>query len=87
MSQVADLLIASRAQHDQKRQSTGRVNRDGIVTSKPNYPKAENHIAEALRLRLEAHELDPEHTDPEWSRDVAPHDALVAFYRQYPLIP
>lgn len=87
MSQVSDLLIASRAQHDQKRQSTGRTNREGVVTSQPNYPKAEGYIAAALRLRLEAHALDPDHLDPEWRRDPAPHDTLVAFFQEYPTIP
>jgi hypothetical protein len=84
---VADLLLASRAAHNRKRQSTGKTDKHGVISSRPDYQKAEAHIAEALRLRLEAHALDPEHADPEWARDVAPHDELVAFYRQYPLIP
>lgn len=87
MSLVSDLLIASRAQHDQKRQHTGRTNREGIVTHQPNYPKAEGYIAEALRLRTEAHALDPDHLDPEWRRDVVPHEELMAFFREYPTIP
>ncbi len=87
MSLVGDLLIASRAQHDQKRQQTGRTSREGVVTAQPDYPKAEAYLAEALRLRLDAHALDPDHADPEWRRDVVSHDDLVAFFRLYPAIP
>lgn len=53
-----------------------------------DYPLAESHIAEALRLRLEAHALDPDHHDPAWADDTranrgVSHDALVAFFQRY----
>lgn len=87
MSDVGEKLRASRAAHERKRRSTGRNDAGGVLAEAPDYPKAEAHLAEALRLRLEAHDLDPDHTDPEWARDVVSHDDLVAFFRSYPLIP
>lgn len=41
------------------------------MTSTPDYPAAEAHIAEALRLREQAEALDPAHRDPAWSDDLA----------------
>lgn len=85
---VADLLKASRAAHEQKRRSTGRTDKQGNIAATPDYARAEGFIAEALRLRLAAHDLDPEHTDPEWAKDVKPtHDELIAFFTRYPEIP
>jgi len=47
------------------------------------------YIERALELRLQAHELDPDHRDSAWviegmqtARGVDTHDALVTFYRQ-----
>lgn len=87
MSQVADLLAASRAAHERKKQHAGRADKHGNVTHPPNYGRAEAEIAEALRLRREAHGLDPEHLDPAWALDRVPHTKLMAFYEAYPSIP
>lgn len=89
--QVAALLSASRAAHLQKKQSVGRQSQ-GKVIAQPNYPKAEAHIAEALSAREAAEALDPEHTAPAWSEDLAANRGvtsaeLIAFFRLYPEIP
>lgn len=76
---VAECLRASRAANDDRlRASNGKP---------PNYAIAEGHAARALQLREQAHEQDPEHVDPEWASDKAPHDTVVAFLRKYPSIP
>lgn len=89
---VGQLLAASRDAHTRKKHAAGTVDQQGTVTSQPNYPVAESHIAEALRLRLEADALDPAHTSPDWDADQrankgVSHDALIAFFRAYPAIP
>jgi hypothetical protein len=89
VAEVNRLLTASRAAHDAKKRSAGVIDRDGRVLAPPDYPSAEQHIVEALRLRLEAHALDPAHTASGWSADKAPDDKLIAFYVAYskPFIP
>lgn len=86
---VNTLLHQSREAHKRKQRSAGVVDRDGTVISAPNWPEAEQHIVEALRLRLEAHDLDPEHTASGWRDDLASDDKLIAFYCAYslPFIP
>lgn len=86
---VNRLLAASRAAHDAKKRKAGVVDRDGRVLSQPNYPQAEQHIVEALRLRLEAHEMDPEHVASGWRDDRSTDAQLIAFYVAYskPFIP
>lgn len=89
---VARLLAASREAHLRKKHAAGVISAAGDVASAPNYPLAESHIAEALRLRLEANALDPEHTAPEWQADqlinkgVTDAD-MIAFFEKYPAIP
>lgn len=85
--EVHALLTQSRAAHTAKKRAAGLTDKHGNVTSHPNYPKAEQHIADALRLRLEAHDLDPDHTAPAWRDDTTPHAQLVAFYTEYLTIP
>lgn len=85
---VAQLLQQSRAEHMQKKQAAGRTDAKGMITSRPNHPKAEGHIREAIRLREEAHALDPEQTDPAWVADRAANngvasEALLAWFRRY----
>lgn len=76
---VAQLLRQSRAEN---------LSRVRLGNAKPpNYPQAEAHAANALRLREWAHELDPEHGDPEWKNDTVPHHEMVAFLKAYPGIP
>jgi hypothetical protein len=91
-AEVARLLALSREAHKRKKHAAGTVNARGDVASQPNYPLAEQHMAEALRLRLEAHALDPDHTAPAWSVDAAAnkgisHAQLVSFMRRYAEIP
>lgn len=91
-SPVADLLQQSRAAHLRKKYVAGRADKQGRISHPPDYPQAESHIAEALRLRLEAEALDPEHTDPAWSTDLSANKGvssadLIAFFRAYPAIP
>lgn len=84
---VADLLTASRQHALQRKRLAGRANKDGHITHRPNYPAAEQAAAQALKLRLQAHDLDPDHTDPAWSDDPAPHAEIVAFLEAYASIP
>ena len=88
---VAQLLAASRAAHLQKKHASGRVNTTGVVVQQPDYDKATAHVAEALRLRLQAHEQDPEHTDSAWTIDQTlngcDHDTLVRFFQRYLVTP
>ena len=81
---MSALLKRSRAHHAQKSRFANQMQGKQHV---PNYAKAEAEIAEALRLRLQAHELDPTHADPEWANDKVPHEALVEFFQRYPTIP
>lgn len=85
---VSQLLTQSRTAHLAKKQAAGRSSPQGIVTQQPNYPLAESHIREALRLREEAHRLDPQMTDAAWADDLAANkgvtsDALVDWFRSY----
>lgn len=85
---VNRLLAASREAHDMKRRNAGRIDGTGKVAAQPNWPRAEQYIAEALRLRLDAHDADPEHTASGWGDDTAPDAMLIRFYVAYskPLI-
>jgi len=89
---VSDLLAAARKAHLAKKHAAGKVGSDGKVTSNPNYPTAEAHIREALRLRQQAHALDPQHLDPAWQTDQVenkgvPHQDLMAWFELYLEIP
>ena len=83
VAEVNRLLSASRAAHDAKKRKAGLIDREGKVKTKPNYAEAEQHIVEALRLRVEAHALDPDHTADGWSQDRAPDAELIRFYVAY----
>lgn len=89
VAEVNRLLAASREAHNRKKRTAGVIDRDGRVIAPPNYSTAEQHIVEALRLRLEAHTLDPEHTADGWSVPIPPaktatSDAeLIRFYVAY----
>lgn len=80
---VNRLLTASRAAHDRKKRSAGLIDKEGTVVAQPNYQVAEQHLAEALTLRLKAHELDPEHAASGWKQDRVPDAELIAFYVAY----
>lgn len=87
--EVNRLLSESRAAHGMKKRFAGVIDGLGTVIAPPNYPTAEQHIVEALRLRLEAHALDPKHTADGWSVPIPPAktptpDAeLIRFYVAY----
>ena len=88
---VTDLLAASFSAHQTKKRAAGTIDKNGAPTE-PDYPKAEQCIALALVLRLQAHANDPDHTDPAWASDLlahrgVTHDALVQWYRDYAEIP
>lgn len=90
--EVDRLLALSRASHLKKKEYAGRVDRDGNVLVKPDYPKAEACIAEALALRLKAEGLDPRHTCTAWDTDQAanngvPSGELIEFFTRYASIP
>ena len=82
-AEVNALLVASRAAHDLKKRKAGVIDGKGVVVVPPDYPTAEQHIVEALRKRLDAHDLDPLHTSSEWALDAAPDAELIKFYVAY----
>jgi len=88
---IAQLLQQSRSEHMLKKEAAGRTDSDGKIIYHPNYPKAEAHIREAIRLREDAHALDPEKRDPAWAEDFAQNgvksEELLAWFRHYLTIP
>jgi hypothetical protein len=80
MSFTADELRASRAAHDRYRHAAGKIDLQGNVSEPKRHDACRVALEEALNHRHAAHAADPEHTDPEWARDKAPHDQLLAFY-------
>lgn len=92
---VNALLSAARTAHVEKKRKAGVINKQGTVIASPDYATSEQHIVEALRLRCEAHALDPDHQASGWlipippaSRPV-PEADLIRFYVAYakPFIP
>lgn len=85
---IAHLLAASRAAHQRSFQHRGRIDKTGKVSVPPRLHAAGQDTREALRLRLEAHASDPQHTDPAWLTDTeankgVSHDAMVVFLGRY----
>lgn len=80
---VEDLLRISRQQNLLRKRLSGRADKHGIITQGPDYANAERATALALSARLEAHLLDPEHTDPAWTFDAAPHTEILKFFVKY----
>lgn len=76
---VAELLRRSRAANEARIRAGN--------SKPPAYKIAEQHAAQALALREQADQLDPEHADPEWAKDKAPHAEVMAFLMKYPTIP
>lgn len=68
---VADLLESSRASHAAYR---------ALPAPKP--AGWQSHLWDAYTLRIMANNLDPDHTDPAWSADKAPHADLMRFYAE-----
>lgn len=82
---ILELLRQSRFAHEQfqhysPRMVPGQV--AGSVTAwDGDASEASRYLVEALRLRTEAHALDPQQTAPAW-RGEPVHDALLDFYVQ-----
>lgn len=91
-AEISALLSQSRAAHDRKKKAAGLTDKTGAITRHPNYPQAEAEMREALRLRLQAHDLDPDHASPAWHADQIAnkglsHQEMVAWCRTYQEIP
>lgn len=92
---VNGLLSASRAAHEMKKRRAGVIDSTGATIAPANWAEAEHHLVEALRLRLDAHDLDPEHTASGWLVPIppapkpTPEPDLIRFYVAYskPFIP
>ena len=88
MTEVAQLLEASRQAHTRYRTAAGRINKDGKVAVDNNPVDGTAALAEARSLRRQAHALDKRHVDPAWAADEQAmkgntHEALLAFYDDY----
>lgn len=70
MSDVSDLLARSLSAHERAKPQRGQ---------RRDHAAALAHWTEALTLRLEAHALDPEHTDAAWGQTPR-HADMLAFY-------
>jgi hypothetical protein len=81
---IAQLLRDARAAHEQYRAHTPRMAAIGgqLVPVAGDAPAAGAALRDALRLRTEAHVLDPHHLDPAWRTEPVSydHDQLLAFY-------
>lgn len=82
---MADLLAASARAHAQARQQTKGAGPKRTIKKPLDLAK----LHEAYTLRMAAHQIDPEHSDPAWieeqgktptGRDT--HDELMTFYRE-----
>lgn len=85
---VATLLEQSRTAHQRSKRERGEINERGSVKTAPRLVQAGALIAEALRWRLEAEALDPNHVDPAWLDDQQANrgqtsDAMVTFLGRY----
>lgn len=85
---VTALLAASRAAHATYRTLAGRINKHGAIAQPPNLYEAGQAIQLALRQRLEAETIDPQHSDPAWLADErlnkgASSQSLIDFYATY----
>ena len=88
MIAVGALLEQSHAAHQRSLSVRGRIDRHGRISAPPQLRAAGAAVQEALRLRCEAHALDPEHLDPAWIEDQQAnrgrtHEAMVTFLGRY----
>ena len=81
---IASLLAHSR-EHQKRR--TKAANRQTNKHHAPDYHASTQAAQLALDARLEADRRDPDHLDPAWALDPAPHDAIVAFLEKYLVTP
>ena len=68
---VADLLAASRDAHLEYRRRLTSPMADLLTP-----------LQRAHDTRTEAHELDPDHTDPAWQADSATHGELMRYFER-----
>jgi hypothetical protein len=80
---VADLLSQSRAAHQTYRKFAGTCDKKGNITQAYDEGRCVKAIELALSTRLEAHRIDPDHTDPEWKNDTVKHEELCEFYQRF----
>lgn len=80
MTTIAQLLADARTAHLRYRGQIPRMERQGgvLVQIDGDPQLAGDALHEALRLRTEAHCLDPRKLDPAWA-DESLHDALLDF--------
>jgi hypothetical protein len=84
---VAALLQAAAAAHGRYSHARG-VMAQGQMRRRPDLLACGQAVRDALAARIEAHALDPQHTDPAWIADQQAmhgqsHDAMVTFYASY----
>jgi hypothetical protein len=83
---VSELLSAARTAHETYRRSVPhmRPNTSGkLVQVSGDIAAAEAAVRDALRLRLEADALDPDHADPAWKAEISSNyrnSELCAWY-------
>jgi hypothetical protein len=77
---VASLLTRARS-HEASRRDVSNRRTGGRHT--PDYIAAQTHAIAALDLRLQAHDVDPQHTDPQWASDPLSHEQQVQWLRAY----
>lgn len=90
MPPVLTLADVPRLLAESRQHQLTRIRLGNKLTGKqhtPAYREAEQASALALTTRLQAHDLDPEHTSPAWALDTAPHERIVDFLTIYPAIP
>jgi hypothetical protein len=68
---VDRLLTASRGAHERAKSARHHKRPDALAL-----------LIEARDLRVQAHQLDPEHTSPAWALEETSHAAYMAFYQQ-----
>jgi hypothetical protein len=78
VSDVSDLLALSQSAHTEYQQNMPRQSAQGIIPGNPELARAA--LQQAYDLRAQADSTDPDHLDPAWLMDRAPHATLMAFY-------
>lgn len=81
---IRELLDQSRTAHQEYRANVTRriAQAQSTVIVRGDAERAGAALWRACRLRVEAHALDPQQTDPAWQDEANshPHDELLDFY-------
>lgn len=85
---VQQHLDAAWGEHTRYRRAAGSIHGSGHPNAGDPASLADYHLTlQACRAALEhrqaAHALDPEHADPAWRQEKAPHAQMVEFYEKY----